>query len=144
MSEIFQHRIKVLFQHCDPAGIVFYPRYFEMVNQTVEEWHDSGLQHSFSKMHMESGHGVPTVSIGAEFTAPSKMGDVLTWSLSVLRLGRTSAHLSVKARCGDQLRMTATPVLVYVYMDTGRPVPWPEDIRSRMSRYLDAGVQLPD
>jgi 4-hydroxybenzoyl-CoA thioesterase len=22
---------KVLFRHCDPAGIVFFPRYFEMV-----------------------------------------------------------------------------------------------------------------
>ena len=28
---------KVRFQHCDPAGIVFYPRYFEMLNTTIEE-----------------------------------------------------------------------------------------------------------
>ena len=27
---------KVLFKHCDPAGIVFYPRYFEMINDCVE------------------------------------------------------------------------------------------------------------
>ena len=26
---------KVRFQHCDPAGIVFYPRYFEMLNSVV-------------------------------------------------------------------------------------------------------------
>ncbi|MEL6103010.1 MAG: acyl-CoA thioesterase, partial [Pseudomonadota bacterium] len=26
----FQFLQKVLFKHCDPAGIVFYPRYFEM------------------------------------------------------------------------------------------------------------------
>ncbi|WP_299672556.1 thioesterase family protein [uncultured Roseobacter sp.] len=136
MSEIFRHQIKVLFQHCDPAGIVFYPRYFEMVNQTVEEWHDAGLGHSFAQMHMESGYGVPTVSIGAEFTAPSHMGDLLTWSLSVLRLGRTSAHLRITAKCGSELRMTATPVLVYVHMDSGRAVPWSDNLRAEMQRYL--------
>lgn len=138
MSEIFQHQIKVLFQHCDPAGIVFYPRYFEMVNQTVEEWHEVGLGYSFSKMHLASGHGVPTVSIEAQFTAPSHMGDVLSWSLKVTKLGRTSAHLEIEAYCGDVLRMTAQPVLVYVNMSTGRPVPWPEEIRTPMARYLTA------
>lgn len=138
MSQIFRHTIKVLFQHCDPAGIVFYPRYFEMVNQTVEEWHEVGLKHSFSQMHLEKGYGVPTVSIGAEFTAPSHMGDVLVWTLCVEKLGRTSAHLHIKAMCGEELRMTATPVLVSVDMATGRPVPWSDEIRARMQGYLTA------
>ena len=26
---------KVQFKHCDPAGIVFYPRYFELLNDTL-------------------------------------------------------------------------------------------------------------
>ena len=34
----FATEILVRFQHCDPAGIVFYPRYFEMISQSVEEW----------------------------------------------------------------------------------------------------------
>ena len=136
MPETFAHQIKVLFQHCDPAGIVFYPRYFEMVNQSVEKCQECGLDCSFSKIHLASGHGVPTVSIEAEFTAPSHMGDVLTWTLQVNKLGRTSAHLEIEAHCGTELRMRAEPVLVYVNMATGRPVPWPEEIRTPMSRYL--------
>lgn len=138
MTNIFQHDIKVLFQHCDPAGIVFYPRYFEMVNQTVEEWHEVGLGHSFADMHLERGHGVPTVSIGAEFSAPSRMGDVLTWRLWMTKMGRTSAHLFVEAHCGEERRMTATPVLVSVDMRTGRPVPWPDGMRFRMEHFLRA------
>ena len=136
MSKVFEHRIKVLFQHCDPAGIVFYPRYFEMVNQTVEEWHEVGLGTSFSQIHLSSGHGVPTVSISAEFAAPSHMGDVLTWRLSVTKLGRTSASLLIDASCDGQLRMTARPVLVYVDMSSGRPIPWPDHIRQPMERFL--------
>ena len=136
MSLVFEHQIKVLFQHCDPAGIVFYPRYFEMVNQTVEEWHETGLGTSFSQIHLSSGHGVPTVSISAEFTAPSHMGDVLTWRLYVTKLGRTSAALHIETSCNGALRMTALPVLVYVDMESGRPVPWPDFIRQPMQQYL--------
>jgi 4-hydroxybenzoyl-CoA thioesterase len=137
MAHKFKHTIKVLFQHCDPAGIVFYPRYFEMVNQTVEEWHEVGLNYSFSQMHLDAGYGVPTVSIGAEFNAPSRMGDILDWQLEVVKLGRTSAHLRIEARCQDILRMTATPVLVFVDMASKRPVPWPDTMREKMRRFGD-------
>ena len=136
MNDVFEHQIKVLFQHCDPAGIVFYPRYFEMVNQTVEEWHEVGLGTSFSEIHLSSGQGVPTVTISADFTAPSHMGDVLDWRLRVTKLGRSSAALLIEASCNGQLRMTARPVLVYVDMSTGKPKPWPDTIRSPMQRYL--------
>src|SRR5260370_493059 len=40
MASAFVSQVQVLFRHCDPAGIVFYPRYFEMVNDLVEEWFD--------------------------------------------------------------------------------------------------------
>ena len=32
----FTAEMTVAFRHCDPAGIVFYPRYFEMINDFVE------------------------------------------------------------------------------------------------------------
>ena len=56
----FTTQRKVRFQHCDPAGIVFYPRYFEMINSVVEDWFEEVLQHDFNKLHVESGTGVPT------------------------------------------------------------------------------------
>ncbi|WP_299964621.1 thioesterase family protein [uncultured Roseobacter sp.] len=141
MPQTFTHRLKILFQHCDPAGIVFYPRYFEMVNQTVEAWFDTSLGFSFAEMHMQSGYGVPTASISADFTAPSRMGDVLDWSLVVMRLGRTSAQLDVTARDGDERRLSARLTLVYLQMAEGRPTPWPDDLRAAMSRYLVAETE---
>ncbi|MDW4498886.1 thioesterase family protein [Sulfitobacter sp. D35] len=137
MAEIFRHDLKVLFQHCDPAGIVFYPRYFEMVNQTVEEWHAQSLGYSFAQMH-EAGEfrGVPTVTITADFPAPSRIGDMLTWSLYLTKLGRTSAHLNVTARHGDEPRVVARPVLVCIDTRTGRPNAWDETVRDRMARFV--------
>ena len=34
----------VRFGDCDPAAIVFYPRYYEMLNATIEEWFALGSQ----------------------------------------------------------------------------------------------------
>ena len=136
MNRTFRHDIKVLFQHCDPAGIVFYPRYFEMVNQTVEEWHETGLGYSFATMHMRDQRGVPTVSISADFAAPSRLGEVLAWSLQVVRMGRTSAHLVVTAGKDGVTRMTAKPVLVCLDASTGRPTPWADAQRAKMVEYL--------
>ena len=30
--------VPVRFSHCDPAGIVYFPRYFDMINGVVEDW----------------------------------------------------------------------------------------------------------
>ena len=40
---VFQREQVVRFGHCDPAGIVFFPRYFEMLNELVEDWFAQAL-----------------------------------------------------------------------------------------------------
>ncbi|MFD1807906.1 hypothetical protein ACFSHQ_06310 [Gemmobacter lanyuensis] len=35
---IYRRPIQIEFNHCDPAGIVFYPRYFEMTNSVIENF----------------------------------------------------------------------------------------------------------
>ena len=45
--------IRIEFNHCDPAGIVFYPRYVEMLNDVVEHWFQHALGCSFAQLHLE-------------------------------------------------------------------------------------------
>ena len=40
---------------------------------------------------MADGIGVPTVRIETDFRAPSRLGDLLDWTLDVTTLGRASA-----------------------------------------------------
>ncbi len=42
-------------RHCDPAGIVFYPRYVGIINDLVEEWFEHGPRLSFHTLHVERG-----------------------------------------------------------------------------------------
>ena len=47
----FTKQEKVRFQHVDYAGIVFYPRFLEMLNCLVEDWFEEALDRPFSKIH---------------------------------------------------------------------------------------------
>ena len=49
---VFRFKQKVLFKHCDPAGIVFFPRYFEMMNDCVETFFDEALGIPVSYTHL--------------------------------------------------------------------------------------------
>ncbi|MBF57512.1 acyl-CoA thioesterase [Halomonas sp. FeN2] len=125
----FTTQRKVRFQHCDPAGIVFYPRYFEMINSVVEDWFEEIVQSDFNQLHVESGTGVPTAAIDTQFHAPSRLGERLTFELAVQTVGRSSLTLQITAYCGEQKRLTSNSTLVYVDLNSGKPMPWTEAMR---------------
>lgn len=118
---------KILFKHCDPAGIVFYPRYFEMINDCVETFFDSVLHTPFEELHKTGG--IPTAQISASFSTPSRHGDHLNLCLTPTKIGRSSLSLSFIARCHDQARFQAKSTLVYIGKD-GKPTSWPDELRN--------------
>ena len=120
----FEFKHPVLFQHCDPAGMVFYPRYFAMVNACVETWFADKLLVSFKRLHLELGLSVPTVSTQTNFCAPSRLGDLLVFQLHVEKLGSTSLRLKINVICDGQLRLTNDTTLVLIEQHTGSPSLW--------------------
>jgi 4-hydroxybenzoyl-CoA thioesterase len=132
---------KVRFQHCDPAGIVFYPRYFEMINATVEEWFAQRLGVPFETLHGSLGAAVPTVSLTVEFHAPSRHGDILEFRLRPTRIGRSSVGLSIEAYCGAEKRVSMESTLVFTSKGASNPDSWPENLRARISQELGGLVK---
>ena len=133
----FAITLPVRFADVDPAGIVFYPRYFEMVNALVEDWFAS-LGFHFSRIHLEGKMGVPTVRLEANFVSPSLLGDVLDLSLAVVRLGQSSCHLAITFTCAGQTRLTAQVVLVCMDLATHQSMPWPDELRVGMAAHVAA------
>jgi 4-hydroxybenzoyl-CoA thioesterase len=131
----FDLDVLIRFAHCDPAGIVFFPRYFEMVNQTVEDWFAGPLGRSFKALHMDGGVGVPTARFETEFRKPSRLGDVVRFSLEVEQIERSSCILQIQARCGDELRAWFRQTIVFVDLATMKSAPWPDDLRARISAF---------
>ena len=132
----FTRTIGVRFRHCDPAGIVFFPRYFEMLNDLLEDWFAS-LNWAFGPLHAHKHEGVPTVKLAAEFFAPSRLGDDLVFTLEPTRLGTSSIDLTYTAHCEGKVRLRAKATLVYVdNVGEIKSVPIPDELRERMKGYL--------
>src|SRR5262249_16951287 len=121
----FISRQQVRFAHVDAAGIVFYPRYFEMLNASVEDFFDEVIGVSFAEIHVGRHLGIPTVRLETDFAAPSRLGDWLDFEIVVGRVGRTSLEISVDVRCGSAPRFKARVVLVCIDSSGGRSVAWP-------------------
>jgi 4-hydroxybenzoyl-CoA thioesterase len=88
MNQAFTKQEKIRFKHVDYAGIVFYPRFLEMLNDLVEDWFEEALERPFSKMH--ETNGIPTVDLKVQFKKPARLGEVLTKKLWVMHLGEAS------------------------------------------------------
>lgn len=135
----YHRRYPIEFNHCDPAGIVFYPRYFEMTNHVCENFFREAVGVSYADM-MHQRCGVPTVRLETDFRAPSRLGDVLEVTLDVLRLGTSSVTFEIVGACGGQVRLVVTITLVWVAEDQGAISPqlWPEAMKANLYRYLRA------
>ena len=138
----YRRDIRIEFNHCDPAGIVFYPRYFEMTNSVVENFFRDVLDYPFERISMREGNGVPTVRIESAFRKPSFLGDIVTFTLTVRRVGSSSVDFDIAAHGGDELRLTCALTLVWINPD-GRADSWPDELRGRLTR-LQADTERED
>jgi 4-hydroxybenzoyl-CoA thioesterase len=134
----FAIEIAVRFAHVDAAGIVFYPRYLEMVNETVERWFEEGLGVGFHALHFVRRCGVPTRRITVDYLKPSRLGDKLTFTLRVAKIGRSSFDVDVDCTCGEEMRVKAAVTLVYASAEPLASMPIPDDLRARMTAFTTA------
>lgn len=88
MKQPFTKQEKIRFKHVDYAGIVFYPRFLEMLNDLVEDWFEEALERPFSKIH--ETNGIPTVDLKVQFKKAARLGETLTKKLWVIKLGGAS------------------------------------------------------
>jgi 4-hydroxybenzoyl-CoA thioesterase len=136
---MFSTPIQIRFAHCDPAGIVFYPRYFEMINGVVEDWCEQGLGRSFKQLHQVRGIGLPTVHLTTDFLQASELGESLTAELTVSKIGGASVTLQVCLKSAQgEMRLKAELVLVTMDLKLRKAIAIPEDIRLRMQNYCAA------
>ena len=135
LPQTFRSLHLLRFSHCDPAGILYFPNTFDMINATVEDWFAEALGLPFDELHLRHRLGFPIVDTRCEFLKPSRIGEQLTIALSVARLGRASVALRMSGIVAGEVRMRARHVIALVSLETLRAVPIPPDLRERMSKY---------
>jgi len=143
MSKVFSVEYPILFSHCDPAGIVYFPRFFDLLHRAMEDWFTFGLEERFADFIVKKRLGIPTVGTQVDFAGPARFGDLLRIDLRVLKLGRSSIELGIDAFVGEQPCFKARHTVCCFSQDTFKAVPIPDDLRGRMEAYVVAASGPP-
>ena len=134
----FTTRKMIQFSNCDPAGIVFYPQYFYILSESKEDFliHIGHPQHHYINTLRK---GWPMVRLETDFKLPSRYGDRIDVDIEVFKLGSASLGLEYTIRGDDGERLIANSVIVLTHLDTGKPLPIPDDLRAALTPYLKQG-----
>jgi 4-hydroxybenzoyl-CoA thioesterase len=134
----FTGTYKIRFDDVDGAGILYYPRYFHLCHQTLEDVFDRGAPMSYPELIHDRRLGLPTVAIESTYLTPLEYGDTVEVSLSVERLGTSSMVLGFTMRReadgAECFRARITTVLID--LDSRKSTPIPDDLRAFFRGFL--------
>ncbi|MBS1842352.1 MAG: acyl-CoA thioesterase [Acidobacteria bacterium] len=102
---------------CDPAGIVYYPRFFEMFDSCTNALFEKA---GFKKQEMMAIYGlagIPMVETSARFFVPSAFGDTVTVETAILEWGNSSFRVEHKLYRGDALAAEGLEKRVWTVRD---------------------------
>ncbi|RKS20413.1 4-hydroxybenzoyl-CoA thioesterase [Flavobacterium endophyticum] len=139
MSNYFIKEEKIRFQHIDYAGIVFYPRFLEMLNALVEDWFEEALERPFSTIH--ETNGIPTVDLKVQFKKAARLGETLTKYLWVKNLGGASVNCGFRFKDAEgNICLEGEVTLVNVAISKDRNAikaePFSEDMKEKITPYI--------
>ncbi|MCZ2817515.1 acyl-CoA thioesterase [Modestobacter sp. VKM Ac-2984] len=119
----------VRFVECDQQGVVFNAHYLTWADEAVNAWWVAvGVPYgALTARGME--YYVKATAL--DWSSSARHGDTVTVDAELDRLGRTSLTLALTVRVDD--RVCCTVRTTYVATADGRPVPWPEEVRDRVS-----------
>ena len=114
--------VRIEWCDCDPAGIIFYPRYFEIFETSTTVLIERALGMSkfeYLKAYAFAGH--PLVDARARFRQPTRFGDEVTIETALVACGRSSFKLEHHLSKGDVLAVEGFETRVWVARAPGEP-----------------------
>ncbi len=110
--------VRIRWGDCDPAGIIFYPRYFEIFDAATAALFERAL--GITKFEMFKAYefaGWPLVQTLARFLKPTRFGDDVTVDSSV-KFGRSSFEVEHRLSLDGELCVECQEKRVWIVRDT--------------------------
>ena len=131
-TNVVQRRIQ--WGECDPAGIVFYPRYFEMFDAATTAMFSAAT--GLTKYQLFETYrfaGYPMVDTRARFLIPCRFGDDVMIETSMTEVKRSSFNITHLLKMGGALAVEAFETRVWVVRDPAdasriKSQPIPEEV----------------
>lgn len=120
---LLRHRVTIRLNHTDAAGLVFFPRLFDLVQETLEiAMRERGAP--IADRLASEGPIMPIAHCEADFRRPLRLGDEVDVEMSCERIGEKSLTFVYRFLAAEGAE-AARARTVHVAMDrrTGAPVP---------------------
>jgi 4-hydroxybenzoyl-CoA thioesterase len=125
---------------CDPAGIIFYPRYFEIFDTGATALFEHALGMSkiaYLKAYDFAGH--PVVETRARFRQPTRFGDDISIETMLVECGGSTFKLEHRISKGGALAVEGFETRVWVKRNAGDPrrieaKPIPAEVVARLKQ----------
>ena len=138
---MFTHSIKVSFGHCDIAGIVYSPRFFDYCMEAAEQFLKVEVGLDWYAINVTREFANPVMKFEIDFHHTVHIADALMLELTIPRIGNSSFVLEFVARKMDGAEavecFTAQLVLAVVDLDAKKSMPIPERYRDRLVAYQE-------
>lgn len=116
-----RREVQIQWGDCDPANIVYYPRYFAMFDDSTSTLFEVA---GFSKQDLVRKYGlvgIPMVDTRAKFYIPSTYGDWITIETRIESIKRSSFEVKHNVYKGDALAIEGFETRVLVGRDPDNP-----------------------
>lgn len=128
-------KVRIEWGDCDPAGIIFYPRYFEIFDASTAALFERALGLTkFQQLKTFSFAGYPLVRTRAKFIRPTRFGDDVVVDTTVI-FGRSSFQIEHRLSLDGETCVECSETRVWVVRDatTGaiKSQPVPEDVLAK-------------
>ena len=134
------HALTVRFGDCDPAGIVYFPRFYDWFHQAMETWFDVALGQRYDQVLKT--HLFPAVHSEADFKQPVRMGAHVVVETVVGRMGGASLQFDYRVLGeGGVVHATGHTVVVVVAGSAGaqpdiKASRIPDHLRERIAVFM--------
>jgi len=129
--------VRIEWGDCDPAGIIFYPRYFEIFDASTALLFERALgMTKFSMFKNFEFDGFPLVSARARFLKPTPFGDDVTVR-STIEFGRSSFEVEHRLSLSGDTCVKCSEKRVWVVRAANgrlKSHPVPEDVLAKFRR----------
>jgi 4-hydroxybenzoyl-CoA thioesterase len=121
-SFTFHRQLTVEWGQCDPAGIVFNSRFFEMFDISTWMLFEAALGVTAHELGETFDIiGIPLVDARANFLKPAKFGDVVDISSRVIEFRRSSFDVEHRLSIGGELAVDGAETRVWTARDKDNP-----------------------
>jgi 4-hydroxybenzoyl-CoA thioesterase len=113
-----RRNVRIVWGDCDPAGIVYYPRYFEMFDTSTTALFERALgmtKYQFLKAYDSLGY--PMVDTRARFLLPTRYGDDVVIDSAITEIKRSSFAVTHRLLKDGQLAVEGFETRVWVGRD---------------------------